>query len=103
MTEYECPRCKSPLAEADLGPATFEFTATEGKAWSGVPVVNGHRILCARRITVAADATAVPVVTLELLPADGLRLMLGDARVEVHDRTREALISLGWTPPEPAP
>lgn len=80
-------------------PATFEFA---GKPyWNGVPIINGHRILSAQSIDVHVDGGVEwPVVTLKLIPADALKLLLGDARVEVADQTREALISLGWTPPE---
>lgn len=76
---------------------TFEF---EGKGWLGTPVVNGRRVCSAESFDVHVSCREVPAVTLKLLAPDGLRLLLAGARVSVDDETREALMSLGWTPPE---
>lgn len=81
------------------GTLTFEF---QGKGWTGTPVVNGYPVYSAEAIDVHLSAEEMPTVTLKLLPADGLRLSLASARVSVADQTRDALISLGWTPPEEA-
>ena len=83
----------------DRQPMTFEF---EGKPPRlGVPVVNGHKIMTATSFDVHMSFDALPVVTLTLCPADALGLILKDKAmiVKVGDETREALISLGWTPP----
>lgn len=75
--------------------------AFEG-AWpfSGSPAVNGHPV-AAVSWDIQAAADSLPVVTLTLVGRDALRLLLSDgaARVQVSDATREALESLGWTPP----
>ena len=76
---------------------TFAF---EGKSWTGTPVVNGHPVHSATAIDVHIAAQEEPSVTLTLMPVDGLALLLGGAQVSVADETREALLSLGWTPPE---
>ena len=81
-------------------PATFEFDAREcGRL--GIPVVNGHKLTTVSSWDVHAAADGIPVVTLTLVGAGALRLILGSdaARAEVSDETREALVSLGWTPP----
>ena len=77
---------------------TFEFVA-EGAAWSGTPVVNGHKVLTCEHIDISIGPDSLPLVTLRLLAAEHLKLILGEASVSVVDETREALISLGWTPP----
>jgi hypothetical protein len=64
-----------------------------------VPVINGHEIFTTQSIDVHLDPSALPVVTVALLAADALNLVLGDARIVTADETREALVSLGWTPP----
>jgi len=76
---------------------TFEFEGTPPH--TGVPLVNGHRVCSAEAIDVHIGALDVPRVTLRLLAADSLKLRLDSAAVEVAGETREALISLGWTPP----
>lgn len=79
------------------GTLTFEF---QGKGWTGTPVVNGYPVYSAEVIDVHISAEEVPTVTLRLIAPDGLRLALSRAEVCVADETREALVSLGWTPPE---
>jgi hypothetical protein len=51
--------------------------------------------------SVQAAPDGIPVVTLTLVGPDALRLILSSdaARVAVSDESREALVSLGWTPP----
>ena len=87
---------EAPAVERE--PVTFEFTC-DGPAWKGVPVVNGHRILSASAIDVHLDASGLPEVTLRLAAADGVKLGFGPAVFKLDDDTRQALISLGWTPP----
>ena len=88
------------MAETGRKPVTFEFEC-DSRPWYGTPVVNGRK-MAVSSFDVHLDCESVPVVTLSLAAADGLRLMLGGgALVRVGDETREALISLGWTPPEP--
>lgn len=82
-------------------PASFEWES-HGAGWTGVPIVNGHRIHTTEAIDVHIDASSIPRVTLKLAAADFLKLRLTglpQAHVDVADETREALISLGWTPP----
>ena len=85
---------------ADEQPPAFTF---EG-AWpfTGTPAVNGHPIATVSSWDIRAAADGIPVVTLTLVGAGALKLVCGAsaARVEVSDETREALISLGWTPPD---
>lgn len=68
--------------------------------FTGSVKVNGHSIASASSWSVTAASDGVPVVNLGLVDQGALRLLLGPgARVEVSDATREALVSLGWTPP----
>jgi hypothetical protein len=69
--------------------------------FTGTPTVNGHGLTTVSSFTVHADADGIPVVTLTLVGAGALKLVFGSAgaRVDVSDETREALLSLGWTPP----
>jgi hypothetical protein len=80
-------------------PPVFEFDG----AWpfTGTPAVNGHPVATVSAFDVHAGNDGIPVVTLTLVGQGALRLVLapGAARVQVSDETREALISLGWTPP----
>lgn len=86
------------MADLIADRATFEFDGTP-RPWSGVPVVNGHKILTVEKFTVEMEAQDIPHVTLWLISPDALKFSLGEAVVSVADETREALISLGWTPP----
>lgn len=87
------------MADTPDGPPVFEF----GGAWpfTGTVQVNGHRLTTVTSWGVTADADGVPVVTLSLVGPGALKLILASeaARAEVADETREALVSLGWTPP----
>ena len=76
--------------------ATFEFEGNGRRM--GIPVVNGHPLATVTEFTVHADARALTEVKLTLLAADAVKLNLTGV-VTVDDETREALVSLGWTPP----
>lgn len=65
----------------------------------GTPEVNGHPLTTVTAFDVHVSADNIPAVTVTLVGPGALELMLGAARVQVSDETREALISLGWTPP----
>jgi hypothetical protein len=84
---------------ADEPVPVFEFDG----AWpfTGTPTVSGHALTTVSSFTVRADPDGIPVVTLTLVGAGALKLVFGSggARVDVSDETREALLSLGWTPP----
>lgn len=89
----------APVAgESGREKLTFEFEAE--KSWLGTPVVNGHRVCSAESFDIHVSCQDVPAVTLKLIAPDGLKLLLADARVAVDDQTRDALVSLGWTPPQ---
>lgn len=81
--------------------ATFEYRA-DGPPMHA-PAVNGHKLTSVMSFTVAVDVDSFPVVMLKLMPADMLKLMFDGVIVSVDDETRQALVSLGWTPPEDAP
>jgi len=85
------------VADAEA-PPVFE---TDGQwPFSGTVKVNGHPLASVSSWSVTAASDGVPVVSLGLVDQGALRLLLGPgARVQVSDATRDALISLGWTPP----
>ena len=87
------------MAEPAGEPPVFEFDG--GWPFTGTPAVNGHRLTTVSSFDVHAAPDGIPVVTLTLVGSGALKLIFGSdaARVEVSDETREALISLGWTPP----
>lgn len=87
------------VAEGKPGPPAFEFDGVW--PFTGTPTVNGHPLATVTAWDVHAEDGAIPVVTLTLAGPDVLRLILGGhaARVAVSDETRQALESLGWTPP----
>ena len=87
------------MADAARVPASFEF-ACDGPVWKGIPVVNGHRLLHVTSADVHLDASSVPVVTLKLWASDAVKLGFTGADVMLDGETREALVSLGWTPPD---
>lgn len=90
------------MAEVEHDPASFEFV-TDGPIWKGIPVVNGHKLMSVMSADVHLDGESLPEVTLRLFAGDLLKLGLGAAEVRMDEGTREALVSLGWTPPgEPA-
>jgi len=79
-------------------PASFEFV-TDGPVYKGTPVVNGHKLMTVMAADIHLDGNSFPEVTLRLHVGDLLKLGLGAAQVKVDSGTRDALISLGWTPP----
>jgi hypothetical protein len=83
---------------ADEQPPVFEV---DGQwPFTGAVKVNGHPLSSVSSWSVAAASDGVPVVTLGLVDQGALKLLLGPgARVQVTDATRDALVSLGWTPP----
>lgn len=86
------------MADAEA-PPVFE---TDGQwPFSGTVKVNGHPLASVSSWSVTAAIDGVPIVTLGLVDQGALRLLLspGAASVRVTDATRDALISLGWTPP----
>lgn len=84
---------------ADEQPPAFAFDGS----WPflGAPEVAGHPLGSVTSWTVHAAPDGIPVVTLTLVGPGALRLLLGHGagKVQVSDETREALISLGWSPP----
>ena len=86
------------MADAEA-PPVFEY---DGGQWpfSGAVKVNGHPLASVTSWSVSAASDGVPVATLTLVDQGALKLLLGPGtRVQVTDATREALVSLGWTPP----
>lgn len=85
------------MADAEA-PPVFEV---DGQ-WPFVAAVkvNGHPLASVSSWSVTAASDGVPVVSLGLVDQGALNLLLGPGtRVQVTDATREALVSLGWTPP----
>jgi hypothetical protein len=80
------------------GLGTFELSC-DGPGWKALPVVNGH-VCPVASVDVHVDPEHFPEVTLRLVAADLLKLGLDPATIKTDDETREALISLGWTPPD---
>ena len=76
-----------------------EFGFTGSWPFAGEVTAGGHPVGTVTSWTVTAPADGLPVVTLTLLAPGALALALKSAEVAVDDRTREALISLGWSPP----
>jgi hypothetical protein len=89
----------------DAAPARMTFEFDGAPPYRGVPVVNGHKVHSVSSFDVHMAWNDLPEVRLTLLPVDALKIVLGNgpALVGVSDETREALISLGWTPPEQRP
>jgi hypothetical protein len=75
------------------------FGFTGSWPFNGDVSVGGHPIGTVTSWTVTAPADGLPAVTLTLLAPTALALALAQADVTVDDRTRDALVSLGWTPP----
>lgn len=86
------------MAEVEHDPASFEFV-TDGPVWKGIPVVNGHKLMSVMSADIHLDGESLPEVTLRLFASDLVKLGLGAAEVRMDEGTREALVSLGWTPP----
>jgi hypothetical protein len=81
-------------------PAAFEFTGSW--PFTGTVTVNGHPLSTVSAWDIRATPDGIPVVTLTLVGPGALSLILGAgaAKTVVSDETREALESLGWTPPK---
>lgn len=84
---------------ADAEPPVFSFDGSW--PFDGTVTISGHPVAAVSSWSVAAGHDGIPVITLTLVDQGALRLILGPgaASVRVSDETREALISLGWTPP----
>jgi hypothetical protein len=83
---------------ADEQPPVFGFSGSW--PFNGKVTVGGHPVGTVTGWTVTAPADGLPHVTLTLLAPTALALALAQADVTVDDRTRDALLKLGWTPPE---
>ena len=81
----------------DEQPPMFAFTGSW--PFAGEVTAGGHPIGTVISWTISAPADGLPSVTLTLLAPGALALALSAAEVVVDDRTRDALVSLGWTPP----
>ncbi len=83
---------------ADEQPPMFGFTGSW--PFNGEVTCGGHPVGTVTGWTVTAPADGLPQVTLTLLAPTALALALTQADVAVDDRTRDALVALGWTPPQ---
>lgn len=69
-------------------------------ATTGTLKVDGNDLTDAvRGVDISLRAGHLPVIHLDLVILD-LESVTTDAKVFIPDATREALIALGWTPPE---
>jgi len=82
----------------DEQPPAFSFTGSW--PFAGEVSCGGNPVGTVTSWTVTAPADGLPVITLTLLAPTALALALSQADVAVDDRTREALIALGWKAPE---
>lgn len=82
----------------EQAPPMFGFSGSW--PFNGTVSAGGSHIGTVISWTVSAPADGLPLVTLTLLAPGALALALSSAEVAVDDRTREALLSLGWKPPE---
>jgi hypothetical protein len=82
---------------ADDKAPVFGFTGSW--PFHGEVSVSGHPVGAVTSWTLTAPADGLPVVTLTLLAPTALALALAQADVTVDDRTRDALLALGWKPP----
>jgi len=64
---------------------------------TGTVELDGRQLPGVRAVTLSASVDKVPVLELDLIAYE----VTTDAEAEVviPDRTREALLALGWTPP----
>jgi hypothetical protein len=67
--------------------------------FNGEVTAGGNPVGTVTSWTVTAPADGLPSVTLTLLAPTALALALSQADVAVDDRTRDALLALGWTAP----
>jgi len=82
---------------ADEKAPAFEFSGSW--PFAGEVRIGGHPVGTATAWSVTADADGLPKVTVTLLAPSALALALQQADVTVDDKTRDALLALGWTPP----
>ena len=84
---------------ADSAAPLFEFSGEW--PFDGQLRIGGHPVASVTEFEVRAAHDGVPVITLTLVDRGALKLLLdreaGDVRVT--DATRDALMSLGWSPP----
>lgn len=83
---------------ADTEAPAFGFSGSW--PFNGEVKIGGHQVGTATAWTVTADADGLPKVTVTLLAPTALALALAQADVTVDDRTRDALLALGWTAPD---
>lgn len=76
------------------------FGFTGSWPFAGEVTAGGNPLGTVTSWTVTAPADGLPQVTLTLLAPTALALALTRADVTVDDRTREALLALGWKPPD---
>ncbi len=82
---------------ADDKAPVFAFTGSW--PFNGEVLIGGHPVGTATAWSVTADPDGLPKVTVTLLAPTALALALAQADVAVDDRTRDALLALGWKPP----
>lgn len=82
---------------ADQDAPVFAFDGSW--PFNGEVRIGGHPAGTVTGWTVTADPDGLPKVTLTLLAPTALALALAKADVTVDDRTRDALLALGWKPP----
>lgn len=75
------------------------FSFSGSWPFDGTVSAGGKPIGTVTSWTVTAPADGLPLVTLTLLAPTALALALAKADVTVDDRTADALVKLGWTPP----
>ena len=82
----------------EQAPPVFSFSGSW--PFDGTVSAGGNPLGTVTSWTVSAPADGLPLVTLTFLAPGALALALSSAEVAVDDRTREALLALGWKPPE---
>lgn len=79
---------------------TAKLHLTPG-GYGGTVEVDGQRLTGIRNLTLTSGIGNIPVLTLELLMHEVE--VDGELIVTVPDKTRDALVTLGWTPPSDSP
>lgn len=70
------------------------------QGWNSTIEVDGHDIsAAARAFRLDADVHGIPQLVVDLVVLESSTVS-GEATVVIPEATREALIALGWTPPE---
>ena len=62
--------------------------------------VGGHMLPCSSA-TLYMAATDIPVLVIELPLVDGVAITLDGSFPQLMQDSRDALIAMGWTPPDP--